>query len=377
MARPGPLYCVTDKELYDALMSSKQQFNAGSLLDLARRRGILLSSADDRAGLADRLSAMIFGYEDIQAIQAVFETAGRGEKTTSFRLNTALTQDDVKQIAEEYRESAGEEEKVVTRSVGPNGYAVDLEYTEIDFSKTRLRQRQTREAHIEFRIEGDHTIVTLPATEKARQAAQSLRDRLFARKQVDIGLEEVDFSGITDPEPRTAFFTKLISSLSDFTLSDVMRVNADRADKPHSSVVLDEEGEEEEVDEEASEQMLGIVKAMAFQGQGLLTSPQYQAMHDHGFFITSITWSAKRNVSPYQIVEFEAGFEESATGRGFRYNVRGWNTQRSGEYTKNPKPVPPEDKKNFLSVVERVAIDVFRDIRQQFASGRDPLGGSE
>ena len=357
-------------------MSSKQQFNAGSLLELARGRGILLSSADDRAALADRLSAMIFGCEGIQAIQAAFETAGRGEKTTSFRLNTALTPDDVKQIAEEYRESAGEEEKVVTHSVGPNGYAVDLEYTEIDFSKTRLRQRQTREAHIEFRIEGDHTIVTLPATEKARQAAQALRERLFARKQVDIGLEQVDFSAITDPEARTAFFTKLIGSLPDFTLTDVMRVNADRADKFHTAVI-DEDGEEEESDEEASEQMLGIVKAMAFQGQSLLTSPQYQAMHGQGFFITSITWSAKRNVSPYQIVEFEAGFEESALGRGFRYNVRGWNTQRSGDYTKNVKPVPPEEKKKFLNVVERVAIDVFREIRQQLAARNEPAGGRE
>jgi hypothetical protein len=374
-SRPGPLYCVTDKELYDALMSSKQHFNAGSLLDLARGRGILLSSADDRAALADRLSAMIFGCEDIQSIQAAFDTAGRGEKTTSFRLNTPLMPEDVKQIAEKYRESVGEDEKVVTRSIGSNGYAVDLEYTEIDFSKTRLRQRQTREAHIEFRIEADHTIVTLPATEKARQAAQALREQLFARKQVDIGLEEVDFCGINDPEARTAFFTKLISSLPDFTLSDVMRVNADRTDNPHTP--LDEDSEEEEADEEASEQMLGIVKAMAFQGQSLLTSPQYQAMHGQGFFITSITWSAKRNVSPYQIVEFEAGFEEPILGRGFRYNVRGWITQRSGEYTKNLKPVPAEDKKNFLSVVERVAIDVFRDIRQELAAPTEPAGDRE
>jgi hypothetical protein len=100
-------------------------------------------------------------------------------------------------------------------------------------------------------------------------------------------------------------------------------------------------------------------------------------MHGQGFFITSITWSAKRNVSPYQIVEFEAGFEEPILGRGFRYNVRGWITQRSGEYTKNLKPVPAEDKKNFLSVVERVAIDVFRDIRQELAAPTEPAGDRE
>jgi hypothetical protein len=151
MAKPGPLYCVTDKELYDVLMSSRQHFNCGALLDLARGRGI-----------------MIFGCEDVQSIQAVFETAGRGEKTTSFRLNAAITPEDIRKVAEEYRESVGEGEKVVTHGIGSDGYAVDLEYTEIDFSKTRLRQRQTREAHIEFRIENDHTIVTLPATEKRR-----------------------------------------------------------------------------------------------------------------------------------------------------------------------------------------------------------------
>jgi hypothetical protein len=356
-------------------MSSKQQFNINSLLELARNRGILLSSADDRIDLADRLSVMTFGCQDVQAIQAAFDTAGRGEKTTSFRLNTELTPADIKQIAEEYRESVGEEEKVVTHNMGPNGYAVDLEYTEIDFSKTRLRQRQTREAHIEFRIEQGHTIVTLPATEKARQAAQALRERLVARKQANIGLEEVDFSGITDPKRRTTFFTRLISSLPDFTLSDVMRVNADRADRDHTMAAVDEEGEEEEGDEEASEQMLGIVKAMAFQGQSLLTSPQYQAMHEQGFFITSITWSAKRNVSPYQIVEFEAGFEEPTAGKGFRYNVRGWNTQRSGEYIKNPKPVPPDEKKVFLNMIECVAINVFRDIRRELSEENAPPGG--
>jgi hypothetical protein len=374
MAKPGPLYCVTDKELYDVLMSSRQHFNCGALLDLARGRGILLSAADSRTDLADRLSVMIFGCEDVQSIQAVFETAGRGEKTTSFRLNAAITPEDIRKVAEEYRESVGEGEKVVTHGIGSDGYAVDLEYTEIDFSKTRLRQRQTREAHIEFRIENDHTIVTLPATEKARNAALALRERLHISKRADIGLEEVDFSGITDPKSRTTFFTRLISSLPGFTLEDVMRVNADRGDKDHAGD-LDEDGEEEAY-EEASEQMLGIVKAMAFQGQSLLTSPQYQAMHAQGFFITSITWSAKRNVSPYQIVEFEAGFEEPVTGTGFRYNVRGWKTQRSGEYTKNPKAVPPEEKKKFLSAIERVAIDVFRDIRQEAAPSDTP-GGPE
>lgn len=377
MSKSGPLYCVTDKELYDALMSSKQQFNVGALLELARRRGVLLSSNDDRAALADRLSVMVFGCEDIQAIQAVFETAGRGEKTTSFRINTALNSDDLKQIGEDYRSSIGEEEKVVTRPLGSAGYAIDLEYTEIDFSKTRLRQRQTKEAHIEFQIEGDHTVVTLPANEKARQAAQSIRERLFARKQVDIGVEEVDFTGVPDADARTTFFTRLVSRLPDFVLDDVMRVSADRGEKEHSSDVLDEDADDGDANEEASEQMLGIVLAMALRGQSLLSSPEYQAMHEQGFFITNITWSAKRKSSPYELVEFEAGFGEPSLGRGFYYNVRGWKTARSGEYTKNIKQVPPDEKKRLLRMLEFTAIQVFREVGKDLHQHDQPIGGPQ
>ena len=66
-------------------------------------------------------------------------------------------------------------EKLVTYGVGASGVAVDLKYVETDFSKTRLRQRQTKEARIEFNVMDGHTIVTLPATEKARGTAEALR----------------------------------------------------------------------------------------------------------------------------------------------------------------------------------------------------------
>jgi hypothetical protein len=380
MPKSGPpLYCVTDKELYDALVSSKQHFNANALLELARNRGIILSNADQRTELADRLSVMIFGGHELQAIQAAFDTAGRGAKTTSFRLNMELTLADIKHIAEEYREGVGEEEKVVTYNVGSTGVAVDLEYIEVDFSKTRLRQRQTKEAHIEFKIEEGHTVVTLPATEKARQAAEALRGRLFANKQTDIGLEEIDFSGINDSKLRTVFFTKLISTLPDFALQDVTRVKANRAETQDDPSDNDEDAEDNG-DEEANTQMLGIVRAMALHGQSLLSSPEYQAFHKRGFFNTSITWTSKRIVAPYQLVEFDAGFEEPEFGRGFKYSVRGWATQKQGEYIKNLKPVPTDDKKRFLSVIERTAVAVFRRLKEEFASqsqDTDTPGGIE
>ena len=361
MASGKPLFCYTDRELFDGLLSGKQHFTVHALLDLARERGILLSSLDDREAIVDRLSVMTFGADGIRAIEAVFETSARAEKTTSFRINSPLTQQDLKTVAEEYRDNIPAEDRVVTRPVGAGGYAIDVEYTETDFARTRLRQRQSKEAHIEIKLEGGHAIVTLPASEKARQVVSVLTDSLFALKKTDIGLEEIDLTGITDPTDRTVFFTKLIANLQGFDIVDVARVKAARAEKTGREAQVDDDEEEE--GDDASEQMLGIVKSMALEGRSILSSPQYQAMREQGFFITSITWSSKRIAPPHEIVDFYAGFEEPLRGRYFRYSVLGWRTvRRSGDYIKGPKAPPPEEKKNLLNLIERGGIAVFRDI---------------
>ena len=84
-------------------------------------------------------------------------------------------------------------------------------------------------------------------------------------------------------------------------------------------------------------------------------------------------------MSPYQQVEFDAGFDEPSNGVGFKYGVRGWATQKNGGYTKSFRPMPPEDKKAFLGLIENTAIAVCREVREELsvsASG-DKSGGVE
>jgi hypothetical protein len=367
------LYCATDKEVYDVLMSSKQHFNEGALLELARSRSLILSPAEDRETLADRLATMIFGYHEILAIQAVFERAGRGEKTTSFRIKGELTAAEIKEAAAAYGAEVGEEESVVSYGVGQKGVAVDIKYTETDFSKTRLRQRQDKEAHIDFKVEDGYTVVTLPASEKARAVAEGVRTQLNIRREQTLGIEEVDLSGITNPLLRSEFFTRMITSLSELRLQNVTRVKVDRAQRV--AAVLDDEGPDAEAEtDEASAEMLGLVRAVALDGEDLLSSGEYQSLHRRGFFITSISWSCRRTVSPFQQVDFDAGFEQPETGTGLKYNVKGWYTQRDGEYTKSFRPMPPEEKKRFLNAIEATAISVFRKIREEFAAGQTEGG---
>ena len=83
-------------------MSAKQQFGVPALLMLARKRGIFLSDQDDRDELADKISILPFGFYELGVIQAEFERAGAGVKTTSFRIPTVLTLAEIKTITEQY-----------------------------------------------------------------------------------------------------------------------------------------------------------------------------------------------------------------------------------------------------------------------------------
>ncbi len=363
------LYCATDKEVYDVLMSSKQHFNERALRDLARARSLVLSSADDREALADKLATMTFGYQEIRAIQAVFERAGRGEKTTSFRIHGELTTAEIKAAATAYGGQVGEEESVVSYGAGPKSVGIDIKYTETDFSRTRLRQRQDREAHIDFKIEDGYTVVTLPASEKAQAVAEGVRAQLNMKRKEMLAIEEVNLSDITAPFFRSKFFTDMIKGLSELRLDNVTRVKVDRAERTQG--VLDDESYEDEVDaDQASEEMLGVVRAVALDGEDLLSSGEYQSLHQRGFFITSICWSCRRIASPYQQVGFDAGFEQPTLGLGFKYSVKGWYTQKNGEYTKSFRPMPQEEKRRFLGIIENTAISVVRKIREEFAAAQ-------
>jgi hypothetical protein len=89
---------------------------------------------------------------------------------------------------------------VSSSNVGTTKFAVNVEYEEVDFSKTRLRQRQRRKASIEFNVRDGETTVTYPANEKVRNIVEGLIDRAKAQKKEEIAIEEVDLSWISSYE---------------------------------------------------------------------------------------------------------------------------------------------------------------------------------
>ena len=355
------LYCATDKEIFDVLMSSKQRISAPVLLELAKDRGIFYSAQDTREMLVHRLSLLTHDYNDLTIILDQREQAGRSEKLTSVTLNTALTIEEIKEVANEYIAESPSDEKVRAHQRGADQYVVNVQYSDVNYSKTRLVQRTPKEAGIEFHIEDGKTIIRMPSNAKARQVVDNIKGRLDGKKKKDIPLALIELTAFKTAAERTEFFTRLISTLKGFKLDNVTSVKVEPIkvlDAEGSGLSLDA-GSDGEKSTHEEQEALALIRNVALKGETLLASQEYQSLLKKGFFITSIVWRSKQTDFPYPIVEFEAAFEEPDTGKGFKYAVRGALNFAEGEYTKTLRPIEDETKQKYLSLLEQTAASVI------------------
>jgi hypothetical protein len=360
------LYCATDKELYDMLMASKQRITETILLGIARERGIFCSPREARESLVDYLSLLPYTYANLDTILGHRASTQRTEKRTSIRLNAALSMDDVKAVCNEYKEGAtGGDEKVVTRQEGTNKYTATINYSELDYSKTRLLQRRQKEAEIEFFIKDNETIIRMPANPKSLTVVETLKRSLDTRTKNDIPSEAIELSHLKTPEDRTTFFTSLITSIPGYRLETVTDIKVESKLHDHP---VDEDEDEDEIDENALEDkvaeraMLSVVENIALKGQGLLSAPEYQQLKEKGFFITNIVWKSRQLNNPFHIIEFDAGFEEPREGKGFKYNVRGVYRNINGAHTSTLRQIPKEEKPPYFDLLEQTARRVLRKL---------------
>jgi hypothetical protein len=342
-------------------MSSKKQISNAFILELAKDRGIFYSTKSSREVLASQLSLLPHDYHDIQVILDQREHAGRAEKITSIILNTPLDINEINEAAKEYKEQSQSDENVITSQNGNDKLNVTVHYSDIDYSKNRLVQRRPKEANIEFIVEGDKTIVRMPANERAKNIVENIKNHIDAKKKTDITIGLVELSMFSDPVKRTSFFTQLITNLPGFKLENVTSVKVESDIKD-----TDEESQEYEEDQDNNEQIegkvLALVKNVALKGRSLLVSPEYKQLKDRCFFITSIIWQSKKLEGTLPIIEFEAGFEEPESCKGFKYNVRGAYHYRNGTYTKTPRLVSDSEKEQYFSIIEQTSRNILAEL---------------
>ncbi|WP_353949489.1 hypothetical protein Q7W82_14085 [Xanthomonas indica] len=310
--------------------------------------------------MADKLSILAHDYFDIVDIIDRRQPSSRGEKTTTLTIDASVTQDELKAVLGSYKEEKKDAESVKFNLTGTESAVLEIDYDEFDFSKTRLAQRQPKEARIEFKAAGGAISVRMPASDKAREVVANLQDKLSRLKKQEIDTIQIEVGTLT-PELRTKFFTTLMSKLPGYTYRTVTNVRVSPSER------LDEDDElslEDEAPEEIKEEILSYVRSVAMSGENLAVSPEYKQLLESGYFVTAITWRAEHRASPYHLVRFEAGFENGATGTGFRYSVRYAPRTKDGSYATTFRSFDSIEREQHLQALEVFARQTLDDLQE-------------
>jgi hypothetical protein len=354
-------FYATDKDIFDVLACAKRSLTDGVLREIARERGIFFSPHDTRDDLVEAISELPFTLNELQEVLGRRESPRRGEKTTSVILDANIAIDELKAVVREYKADVGDSENVVSHSKGADGLVMTVEYDDMDYSRTRLIQRQRLDSTIEFIQKGDKTVVRLPASPKSKQIVEDLTGRIESRRRAPIVREAIELDADFTADERTTFFMRLISELPDHKLNGV--TNLKIAPSPRVDDDLDEDDLDEDATAEARQELLVIVKSMALSGENLIASKEYMSLRDRGFFITSVTWKTKEVKPSYDIPHLHAEFEDGENGKSFKYSVKGVYRFQEGEYTKTARPVDDAGREGLYELIESAARAILEDMK--------------
>ena len=361
-AKPGLF--ATDKDLYDLLMAPRQRIPERVMLELARDRRIFCSASESRQDLADYLSSLTHDVNDVAGLIERGEPKSRNERTTFRTLQTDLDEEAVLRALKRYKSDVFKTESVNLPLSGKGSIAVHVEYSDFDYSKTHLLQRQTKVAGIEFKFEDGQIRVRLPSTERAQEIA----DAMFREIERDSGRQltrrEISVTQF-DPRRRTKFFLQLMSEMTGYRAETVTRL------KVASSDLHEEEDQDVDAEEEASAEMLHLVENVALNGENLLASPQYKQLEESGFFITAMTWRAAQLEAPHDRIQFDISFEDGEDGRGFRYLARVAPLSRREAKGVTFRLPTEARKKDLFGVIESTARRVIENLEKELAGATE------
>lgn len=340
----GPsIYIPTDKNIFDALQHKK--VTQGELVSFLRTRGILVSDKASKQQLIEKISSMTLSYMDFNWIGRLLENPNRKEKSTHTKLKGRVEDNQIKdacKVVKNNLTTLGDDSVKVSKSGDKTTLTVT--YVDHDFTKTEMRQRTIKTCEIQIEHDKDGVVMKLPSNKKAKEVSEQLKVALKAKVNDASGDELEEFSisleTIADAEARSAFFDHLINHIDGFEFDTVTSVDVYHFEQD----VLDE------FDEEDSEAKLAsYINKAALAGAGVLESNEFGQLHNQGFYIYRIIWTAIDTKTDGPKVEFEAQFGKPDSCTDFKYSVRGvypYN-ERFDSFYVTKKPASPYENDQY------------------------------
>lgn len=358
------LHCVTDKALYDALNQS--QISMGEMSDLFLDRGIVISKKTPRKDLAKNFSKFNHDYYDHQKIASYLGSGSRKERSTSKVIKSELSDDIILAAADELKANI-EKENDLCQVYKSNGKIyLSITYLSTNYGRSDFKQVIKKEALIEIEHQQGSYILRRPDNEQVEDYEAKLlagiEKEIHKNNNGDtppltvspLDIKEISMEDLSSPVMRTAFFTKLITSLEGFTLEDVTDAYVYHP-KP------------ERLEEENGNTETGVhVSRASLKGEGVLKSEELSSLYDRGFYIWKIKWTAKEKVPDPDIYEFEAQFSNQEEFKDFSYAAKSVKKYKSfGKYNKNFVSLTKSEENKFLKLIEKAAYSIIMDLEKQ------------
>lgn len=355
MKKMGTLYYASDKAVFDALLQKK--FKNIDLKELFLDRGIFLSEHTDRKDVALYFSQMNHDFYDHQRISDILGSGSRKDPTSIVVAKGVKSREKL----EEAISNAAEEEKRNgddARFYSTNrGFDVELNYTDIDYTKSEFKQVEKKTSVISFEFDGENVLIRGVQNEHVDSARERILQELEKNLDMKVEKEKFDLSDISRPETRTQFFDYLISGLKGFDVFDVSEV-----------FVVDSEEDEGEDPK---------IKKVSLSGKRVSSSSELIRFHKKGFYTWKIKWRVE-SISTTVMYDIEAQFKNQKECKEFSYCILGAYRRKIhtvalglNEYKTAREKLNVDEKLGLSRTIEKSAQEAFFNIREAISKESD------
>ena len=371
MDRLRSIFFADDKDVFDLLQSAKKRITEKGLLELARDRGIFLSEKEPRDSLVDYLANLPHDYHDVAVLVDQTESTQRREALTSLNVQQATTEDEVLSAIKRLQAARSEqphEGLVATVDKGEGRIRLRVAYSDVDFAKTRLRQRTEKEATIEISVHDGHVSVRHPANDYIEAIAEAFLHELAPPAAPPPARRVIDLAALRTARDRTLFFTRVIRRIDGFRLDDVVRVKVYQPplQLDQSALGQDEPGDDLMSESEQSDshaEAACIVRQVLLTGEGLLLSPEYQSLESRGFFIGEIRWFASEGAVRGRRIELSASARAESARLHLTYRLHGVQRRnKDGELKSRLESVGDREQRELVQLLEAAATSVYDEL---------------
>ncbi|EKN5020704.1 hypothetical protein ACNSPB_26735 [Yersinia enterocolitica] len=346
------IYYATDKNIFDAL--HHKRVTAKILHELLFSKGIILSGDLDKELLIDEMCRLPLCFTDLEKIKKLVQTYDARESNTYVKLNTSVSQAEVKQAAESVKRQYASKSQMLNIKTKKNGsMTIELNYQEIDLSRTELRQIDNRCITLDFNISDGVVDIRMPQSEKSKELVGLIQKELATITSNPIERFELSLEAITNPRLRSQFFKELMDGLDGYEVDDVTNIELNQMKTSDSD---NDEDKESEID-------TGFVKKVLLKGEAVDTSAIFAELHSKGYYISRVSWAAKPESVNGDRIQVEAYFKNADTCSDFSYQIRGINNYRNDRHNLSTRAASDIEKKEISRLIENAAENAYNMIK--------------